>query len=161
MKSILTKDWKWFEENDVASLPYQVNSNLTEVENATGRTVAFICYAISTFICSFILSLVWGVTLGGWTLLIIPFSLICFGVQIYISERDFNESEIQYRACGARAEEALYAIKVVKAFNQISSEFSVYESHLNWSLKSRTMNAWLNGIGWGLVESILSIPSLP
>ena len=159
MKSILTKDWRWFEENNITSLPYQVNSNLTEVENSTGRAIALIWYAISTFVSSFILSFIWGVTLGGWMLLIIPFSFICFGIQIYINETDFNESEKLYKESSANAEQALYAIKVVKAFNQTSSEYSIYEKHLDRSLKDKTKNAWIYGIGWGFAESLLLISS--
>ena len=160
MKSILTKDWNWYEENDVKSLPFHVNSNLAEVENATGRTIAFICYAITIYISSLILCLIWGFTLGAWTLILIPFSLICFGVQMYINEKDFIESESNYHACGANAEQALYAIKVVRAFNQTTSEYSIYENHLNKASQSMNKKAWLYGIGWGLVESLMSLPSV-
>lgn len=91
--------------------------------------------------------MVCGFVLGACTLVLIPFSFLCFGLQLYINQKDFVQTENSYKACGANAEQTLYAIRVVKAFNQTSSEYSIYEKHLNNSSKGMSKRAWIYGFG--------------
>ena len=159
MKALLTKDLKWYEENDPKELPYLINMNLSEVEQAIGKRLGFICFAISNCFSSFVILLISGFTLGAWMLVILPFSFLWFGTQIYINQKKFLEEEKSYLMWGSNAEQTLSAIKVVKAFGQEQNEISYYEKHINDADRSRIKFSWLYGIGWGLVESLFTIPA--
>ena len=47
----------------------------------------------------------------------------------------------------------------MKAFGQEQNEISYYEKHINGADRSRIKFLWLYGIGWGLVESLFTIPA--
>ena len=158
MKAILTKDMKWFEKQDVKSLPFQVNSNVDFVENWAGKTAGFIIFAISIAISSFICWMISGILLSFWFLIIIPYCFLWFTIQLKINQTKFLKEEREYALCGSNAEQTLSAIKVVKAFNQESYEFKQYEQHLIKSDKDRQKYSWMYGIGQGLLESIYFMP---
>ena len=86
------------------------------------------------------------------------YSLLCFAFQLKINQNKYVEEENAYAVWGSDVEQALSAIKVVKAFNQTSSEFVIYEKHLNESDKNRRKNSILSGVGYGMVESLLAFP---
>ena len=158
MKAILTKDIKWYEENDVKALPFQIISNLDEVEICAGKTIGFILFAISIIISCLIWWMIAGLLLSFWLLATAPYNIICFAFQLKINQNKYLEEEKAYAIWGSDVEQALSAIKVVKAFNQTSSEFTIYEKHLNESDKNRRKQSILYGIGHGLIESLLVIP---
>ena len=158
MKAILTKDSKWYEETDPKQLPYLVNLNLSEVQNATGKTVGIILFSISNSISCIIVWMISGMILWGWMLLIVPFSLLFYGFHLSILQKKFIEEEKVYAIWGSNAEQALSSIKVVKAFNQASFEYSYYERHINQNDKQRTRQSLIYGISSGFIESILTFP---
>ena len=158
MKAILTKDTKWYEENNVKQLPFHVNSSLDEVENWAGKTSGFILFAISIVVSSFVCWMISGILLSFWFLIIIPYWFACFLFQLKINQNKFLKEEKEYAICGSYADQALLAIKVVKAFNQTSSELRLYEKHLNNSDEDRNKYSWLYGVGHGLIESIYLVP---
>ena len=45
--AILSQEQEWFAQRDVDELPTEVYTNLTEIEKATGKSVAFIIYSLS------------------------------------------------------------------------------------------------------------------
>ena len=56
---------------------------------------------------------------------------------------------------GGAAEQALTAIKVVKAFSQEKEEINKFEGHLIANSHKSTRQAWLYGLGKGTVESAM------
>lgn len=58
---------------------------------------------------------------------------------------------------GGAAEQALTAIKVVKAFGQEKEEINKFEGHLIANRHRATRQAWLYGLGKGAVESAMYI----
>ena len=50
LKAVLSQDCNWYERQNIEELPTQINVNITEVENATGKTTGFIIYSLGAFI---------------------------------------------------------------------------------------------------------------
>ena len=49
LKAVLSQDWAWYEAQNIEELPTQINVNMTEIENATGKTSGFILFSIGAF----------------------------------------------------------------------------------------------------------------
>lgn len=47
MKALLTKDSYWFDEQNLEEIPGIVNTNLSEIESSSGKTLGNIIYSIS------------------------------------------------------------------------------------------------------------------
>ncbi len=46
MKAVLTQDEAWFDENNSEELPTRINSNIIEIEQATGKQLGILIYGI-------------------------------------------------------------------------------------------------------------------
>ena len=64
LKSVLSQDCNWYERQNIEELPTQINVNITEVENATGKTTGFIIYSMGAFIGGICLSFFSGALLA-------------------------------------------------------------------------------------------------
>lgn len=69
-----------------------------------------------------------------------------------VEETSSAEVEKNYLKTGADVEQALNAIKIVKAFGQENYEISKYDKHLRADDKNQNKRAWLYGFSLGLLE---------
>ena len=117
-KAVLSQDWNWYERQNIEELPTQINVNVTEVENATGKTTGFILYSIGAFLGGLWGSFFSGALLAWCYLIIIPYSLLCGISRGKFLIKGNEEIEKAYERSGADAEQTLSSIRVVKAFGQ-------------------------------------------
>ena len=75
LKAVLSQDWAWYEKQNIEELPTQINVNITEVENATGKTTGFILYSFGAFFGGIGWSFFIGALLAWWFLIIIPYMI--------------------------------------------------------------------------------------
>lgn len=153
MKALLTKDSYWFDEQNLEEIPGIVNTNLSEIENSSGKTLGFICYSISGCISgigfSFMVS-----SLLATCCLVVPIIVFAIGgFNMYVIEKTNKAAERNYLKTGADVEQTTNAIKIVKAFSQENYEVSKYEKHLRSDDKNQNKNAVIYGLSLGLLES--------
>ena len=135
-KAVLSQDCNWYERQNIEELPTQINVNVTEVENATGKTSGFIIFSIGAFIGGVCCSFFWGALLACCYLIIMPYALLCAISRGKLLMKGNEEIEKAYESSGADAEQALMSIRVVKAFGQEQREFDKYIGHLNSANKN-------------------------
>ena len=138
LKAVLSQDWNWYERQNIEELPTQINVNITEVENATGKTIGFIIYSVGAFVGGFGFSFFAGALLAWCYLYIIPFTLMCGMSRAKILAKGNENIEKVYEMSSADAEQALSSIRVVKAFGQEHREVQRYEDHLSQTRR----NTW-------------------
>lgn len=73
---------------------------------------------------------------------------------MFLSQKSNTATERNYLKTSADVEQALNAIKIVKAFGQESYEFSTYEKHLRADERNQKKNAFMYGVSLGLLEAI-------
>lgn len=154
LRAILMQEPEWFDKRTVEEIPTEVNTNIAIVEESSGKTIASIVYCLSIFFWSLGVCFYSGPVLACCFLGTIPYTWTVGGYQEYLLQRAIKDEEIAYSKSGTDAEEALNAIKIVKAFGQENQELDKFESHLKASERTTKSYAWYYGISFGLTESL-------
>jgi ATP-binding cassette, subfamily B (MDR/TAP), member 1 len=153
LKSILCQDTEWFDQRNVEELPTEVHANMKEAQGATGRTIAFIFHAAGLALCSLCIWFVTGAVLACCFIGIFPYLFGIGGFQDEYLQRGEEENEVAFRQSGAQAEQALNAVKVVKAFGQEQYECEKFDKKVNERTVQNKKRAIIYGLTFGLVES--------
>ena len=113
LKSILTKDTEWFESNILEELPTKVHTNLNEIENSSGKTIGFILYSISAWICGitygFLLGAVFCSCILFWPVVV----MMIGGFNMYAVQKANEQEEKNFIRTGADLEQTLNAITII------------------------------------------------
>ena len=154
-KAILSQEVEWYDSQNVAELPSKVNAQLKDIEYGSGKSVGFIIFSISLTTAAYGASFYMAGTLALCTVAALPCFAIVGAVYGVIMMRDSYHSELRYQKSGASAEQALSAIKVVKAFGQEQHEIDNYNSELDNQNISGQVQSVLVGFSHGLLELML------
>ena len=157
LKAVLSQDWAWYEAQNIEELPTQINVNVTEVENATGKTIGIIIYSVGAFIVGIGWSFFIGAVLACCYLVNLPYILIWGMSRGKLLSKENEEIEKSYEKSGADAEQALMSIRVVKAFGQEVSEIQKYTKHLSQADKRIHKYSVLFGLSWGMIDSMIYV----
>ena len=84
----------------------------------------------------------------------IPIVAIVGGFYSTVMVSDTYQTELRYRKSGADAEQALGAIRVVKAFGQEDRETREFNKHLKRSNRTIGTQAIMKGLASGLIETM-------
>ena len=155
LKALLVQEAEWYEKQNVEQLPSKVNSELKDIEIGSGKSVGFIIFAFSMSTSAYVASFFMAGTLAACTCIVIPLFIIVGLIYGVIMMRDSYHSEMRYQKSGAHAEQALSAIKVVKAFGQEKSEIDSYNYELDKTSASGKIQAILVGFANGLIELLI------
>lgn len=128
---------------------------MTEVENSTGRTLAFIFCSLSACLTGIFVNVYSGAICGLCFLICVPYTLSVGGFQGSVVESRDQRDEEGFSKSGATAEESLNAIKVVKAFGQENNEISRFNSHLQETQGKANHDAKVYGFAFGMMETII------
>lgn len=154
LQAVLRQDNEWFDKQDVESLPTNFHSNITIVEAATGKTVGFIFYSLSSCITGITITFICGAVFATTILVVTVYVFALGGFQGAILDEHETQDERAYSRGGGDAEQALRAVKVVKAFGMEEHENKKFESHLEERKKYTKDHAFRYGISFGLIETI-------
>ena len=155
IRSVLRQEEEWFDAHNCNELSTTINSNITEIEVSIGKGLAIIIYCFGNSIGSIAISFYIGV-IFTLPMLIIWIYILGAGVfQIQMLKKGEAKDEQTFLKSGADAEEAINAIKVVKAFGQEKQEVKKFETHLSETNDQITRQSWYFGIAKGLLESAL------
>ena len=146
LRAVLSQDWNWYDRQNIEELPTKINVNITEVENATGKTSGFIIYSIGAFVAGIGGAFFIGAVLACCYLIIPPFVMMWGGSRALLIMKSNQQIERAYEKSGADAEQALSSIRVVKAFGQETSEYHKFENHLSQADKSVHRFSFLYGL---------------
>ena len=153
LKAVLSQETEWFDSQNVEELPSEIHANMKEVQGAAGRTIAFIAHSTGIMITGFFICFSSGRLLGLCFLGVMMYMMAAGGLQDGILQRGAAKNEVAFKQSGAQAEQALNAIKVVKAFGQEKYECEKFDAKINDRMKKNKKRAFLYGLSFGLAES--------
>lgn len=154
LKALLVQDTEWYDQNNAEELPSQVNSQLKDLEFGAGKAFGFIIFAMSLMAANYAAAFYMGAVFACIMLIMFPVIVVIGGFYTTVMVSDAMKTELRYRKSGAQAEQAIGAIKVVKAFGQEEREIKDYNYHLRKGNATATSQAVLKGLACGLLETL-------
>jgi ATP-binding cassette, subfamily B (MDR/TAP), member 1 len=153
LKAILSQETEWFDQRNVEELPSEIHANMKEVQGATGRTIAFIFHAAGLTLCGLVICFASGAVLACCFLGVLMYMFTVGGFQDETLQKGEEDNEIAFKQSGAQAEQALNAIKVVKAFGQEQYECEKFDKKIDERMRENKKRAFIYGLAFGLAES--------
>lgn len=157
LKALLQQETEWYDERNAEELPSKVNSELKDIEFGSGKAFGFVLFATSLMFSNYAAAFYMGATFACCLLIMFPVFIVIGGFYTTIMVGDAYKTEVRYRKSGAFAEQAIGAIKVVKAFGQEERETALYNKHLDGSAGSAETQALLKGLASGFLETLTYI----
>lgn len=155
MKAVLTQEAEWYDAQNIEELPSKISAELKDIELGSGKSLGFIIFSVSMMISAYASALFMAGTLTLSTAAILPLFLVVGSIYGIIIMKDSEKTEIRYQKSGAHAEQALGAIKVVKAFGQENFEVTSYNQELDKYSSGANYQACLVGFAYGLLEILV------
>jgi ABC-type multidrug transport system fused ATPase/permease subunit len=153
LKAVLSQETEWFDKKNVEELPSEIHANMKEVQGAAGRTIAFMAHASGITLCGLVILFASGAVLGACFLGVLMYMFTVGGFQDETLQKGEEENEVAFKQSGAQAEQALNAIKVVKAFGQEKYECEKFDAKINERMRENKKRAFTYGLAFGLAES--------
>ena len=151
-RALSNQDQEWFDSNNPFELSSKIENQIKEISAALGLKIGFVILTVASLILGFSICLVvnWQLTLI--VSCICPF-IIFFIYKLSSMTEEFQELyENEYDKAGAIAEEALYKIKTVYAFNNQFKEYKKFENGMQNALKIVLKRASIVAIVYGVCE---------
>ena len=139
LRSLLLQDKQWYDSVQVEKLPTEFHYNIESIEDAAGKAWAISIYGLGSLASGLVVLFAYGYMFGVFNLPLILFSIAVFFYQISIINKAEKREREEFEMSGNEAEQAINAIKVVKAYGQESSEMARFESHLTSGIISSTL----------------------
>ena len=131
LRALLLQDKQWYDTVQVEKLPTEFHYNLETIQDAAGKSMGIIIYGIGCCVSGIFLFTIYAYLFELCTLPLIIFSIMVFLYQISIISKAEKREKEEFEKGGNDAEQAINAIRVVKAYGQESSEIARFESHLS------------------------------
>jgi len=133
LRALLLQDKQWFDDVQVEKLPTEFHYNLDAIEDAAGKSVGVILTGVGSLVSGLIILFFYGYLFALFSFLVFFLMISIFFFQIKITGKAEGREKEEFEMSGNESEQALNAIRVVKAYGQESSEIIRFESHLNKS----------------------------
>ena len=130
LRALLLQDKQWYDSVQVEKLPTEFHYNIESIEDAAGKAWAISVYGLGSLTSGLILLFAYGYLFALFNLPLLIFIFSVFFYQIGIINKADKRERKEFEMSGNEAEQAINAIKVVKAYGQESSEMARFESHL-------------------------------
>ena len=116
--TILRQEIAWFDTADPQQLPSRLSRECLAIQTASGEKFAQIVVSVSMSLAGFVIAFIIGwkyalVSLGAF-----PPILVATFIMTKIMQSGFFQNMKAYAKCGAYAEQALNAMRIVCAFGQ-------------------------------------------
>ena len=151
-RALSNQDQEWFDLNNPFELSSKIENQIKEISAALGLKIGFVILTVASIILGFAICLIinWQLTLV--VSCICPF-IIFFIYKLSSMTDEYQELyENEYDKAGAIAEEALYKIKTVYAFNNQYKEYKNFENGMKNALKIVLKRASIVAIVYGVCE---------
>ena len=130
LRAILRQEISWFDTADPQQLPSRLSRECLAIQTASGEKFAQIVVSVSMSLAGFVIAFIIGwkyalVSLGAF-----PPILVATFIMTKIMQSGFFQNMKAYAKCGAYAEQALNAMRIVCAFGQEERETRNYQNHL-------------------------------
>jgi len=130
LRALLLQDKQWFDNVQVEKLPTEFHYNLDAIEDAAGKSIGIILTGVGSLISGLITMFYFGYLFALFTCIIFSLMISIFFFQLRITSKAEKREKEEFEMSGSESEQALNAIRVVKAYGQESSEITRFESHL-------------------------------
>ncbi|CAD8161298.1 unnamed protein product [Paramecium pentaurelia] len=149
LKSLLTKQVKWYDEINANSLNTKVNSEILAISDAIGDKVITFGFSIATFLSGFLVGYIKGWKLAlviTSALPVLAITIALIGISASWREQFIQKSDIE---SSSLVEEVLSSIKTVKTLDGEDFEFDRFRKIIIHSSKSIIKYGLYYGLAFG------------
>ncbi|CAD8150335.1 unnamed protein product [Paramecium octaurelia] len=149
LKSLLTKQVKWYDEINANSLNTKVNSEILAISDAIGDKVITFGFSIATFLSGFLVGYIKGWKLAlviTSALPVLAITIALIGISASWREQFIQKSDIE---SSSLVEEVLSSIKTVKTLDGEEFEFERFRRVILNSSKSIIKYGLYYGLAFG------------
>ncbi|XP_041970474.1 multidrug resistance protein homolog 49-like [Aricia agestis] len=161
LRSVLSQETAFFDTNSTMNFASSLTEDTEKLKMGVGEHVAMVSYLGGSVILASIISLIhgWQLTLSG--LAVIPLALLTATTVAKYQTRWSAQEVISYGTAGRIVEQALAAIRTVRAYAGEEQEVSRYSEKLvDATQAGRRRCAWTGagaGLGWFFTYSLNAV----
>ncbi|XP_077454041.1 ATP-dependent translocase ABCB1-like [Stigmatopora argus] len=133
--SILRQDIGWFDVTETGTLNTHIIDDVYKIQEGIGEQIGLFIQSLSTFVFSFVVSLIKGWKLTLVILAVCPLLGLTAALFSQMVTSFTTKEQAAYAKAGAVAEEVLSAIRTVFAFNGQHKEINRYHNNLEEAKK--------------------------
>ncbi|XP_045538541.1 multidrug resistance protein homolog 49 [Papilio machaon] len=161
LQSVLSQEIAFFDTNTTMNFAASLTEETEKLRQGVGEQVAMTSYLAGTVALSCALALAYGWQLTLAALAVVPIAII-FAAIVAKNQTQWSGEEVsRYGAAGRLVEQALAAVRTVRAYGGENLEVERYSEALQGaSIASRRRVAWAGagaGVGWLLTYSLNAI----
>ncbi|KAK6914651.1 ABC transporter type 1, transmembrane domain, partial [Dillenia turbinata] len=152
LRAVLRQDIAFFDsEVSTGDIMHGVSSDVTQIQEVMGETMAHFIHHILTFICGYAVGFLrsWKVSLA--VLPVTPVTLFC-GIAykaVYVGLT--SKEELSYRKAGSIAEQAISSVRTVFSFVAENHLAAIYSESLDRSVPFGRKLGFAKGAGMGVI----------
>ena len=151
-KLIAKQEQSWYDSTNPFELSARIESETKDIEAALGLKMGFSVMAIGAFISGLTICLLTNPKITGVVSVVCPILAISIYKLSRMSEQFNGLTEAEYASAGAIAEEAIYHIKTVFAYNNQNFIYRKYKEKMKSSFRTVIQKALLVASVYGLCE---------
>ncbi|XP_045508618.1 multidrug resistance protein homolog 49-like [Colias croceus] len=161
LRSVLSQETAFFDTNTSMNFATTITEDTEKLRAGVGQHVAMISYLVGNVVNSSIVAMVygWQLTLAG--LAVVPLALVVTATVAKYQTRCSSEEVTSYGTAGRVVEQALAAIRTVRAYGGEGKEVESYKHSLIGASKAAYRRcAWAatgSGLGWLLTYSLNAV----
>ncbi|XP_068622168.1 multidrug resistance protein homolog 49-like [Battus philenor] len=161
LRSVLSQEIAFFDTNTTMNFAASLTEETDKLRQGVGEQVAMISYLTGTVALSCTLALTYGWQLTLAALALVPVAIIVAALVAKYQTRWSGEEVMRYGAAGRLVQQALAAVRTVRAYAGEELEVERYTDALRGaSLASKRRVAWAGagaGLGWLLTYSLNAV----
>ena len=155
LRSILSQDVTFFDENETGDLTTRLSSDTTLFQEGISEKVGLTVAYLTTFVTGFVVAFISGWKLTLVLLACFPLLMVAGALVGKAIASGIEGSQTAYAKAGAVAQESLANIRTVTAFNGQERAAKKFDAYLDVALKVNEAKAWKTGFGFGFFFSLL------
>ena len=151
-KLISKQEQEWYDHHNPFELSARIEAETKEIEAALGLKMGFAVMAVGAFISGLTICIMTSPKITGVVSVVCPILAISIYKLSKMSEQFNGLTEREYESAGAIAEEAIYNIKTVFAYNNQKFVYDKYREKMKSSFQTVIKKALMVAFVYGLCE---------
>ncbi|CAD5211612.1 unnamed protein product [Bursaphelenchus okinawaensis] len=154
-RALLRQDRSWFDKHDSGVWTTKMADGIDRIKDGSGDKLGLVCSFLAQFIGGMTVSFTYSWKMSLVMLGLLPLILIAVLAIGFFSKKFIKGEQGFYGQAGSVAEEVLYGIRTVMAFNGQDREVERYSKYLGLAASVGVKKGMVMGIGTGFVIFLL------
>uniref|UniRef100_A0A1I7SW83 ABC-type xenobiotic transporter n=1 Tax=Bursaphelenchus xylophilus TaxID=6326 RepID=A0A1I7SW83_BURXY len=154
-RALMRQDRSWFDKHDAGVWTTKMSDGIDRIKDGTGDKLGLVIAFFAQFIGGMTVSFTYSWKMSLVMLGLLPLILIAVLAIGFFSKKYIKGEQGFYGSAGSVAEEVLYGIRTVMAFNGQEKEIARYSGFLDSAASVGVKKGMMIGIGTGFVIFLL------